>query len=262
MQSFYILLEPVRNRFFRNISRISHSFLVASTNFKKSRSGAGSESQEKASRYELKSEHIRRFIQLLQEKITEYDCGKLCRQNDGGGIPYCCTTEHAVPLLYEIELEYLKDQGDLWSRWNPESGRDRELIKSVPNGQVFCACKGYESCVREQRSISCRTFPLEPYLDRRGKFVGLTFIRDFTDKDPKTGRLKCPLTARKNDIRTEYIDNLFMFWKELMQIREEEHATYVQTSEFLRREYDKMGRRFHVLFPSQIDRQEAMAYIY
>ena len=106
--------------------------------------------------------------------------------------------------------------------------------------------------MRDERSISCRTFPLEPYIDRRGVFVGLTFLQEFTEKDPDTGKIKCPLTRKAKDIRQEAVDSHFMFWEKIMLRRADEYETYVDTSKKLRRDRDRSGRTFTVLLPSHL----------
>lgn len=207
-------------------------------------------------------EEIEYYYSLLNEEITDYDCGELCKPYNNG-IPYCCSTKNAVPLLYKSELKYLQSIGDLWHEWIPKTKEDKKLKKEETDEQIFCECKGYQFCIREQRSISCRTFPLEPYLDRRGVFVGLTFIQTFTEKDPDTGQIKCPLTKRPQDIRQEFIDTHYMFWEKLLLRREEEYETYLHTSKKLRREFKKTGKKFIVLLPSHLKHSKIIQkYIY
>lgn len=198
---------------------------------------------------DLNEEEIAYYFSLLTEEITDYDCGELCKDKKSG-LTYCCQVQHAVPLLYKNELSHLQKKGDLWAEWKPGNKDDKELKETAGKDQVFCECKGQQYCIRDQRSISCRTFPLEPYIDRRGVFVGLTFIKDFTTRDADTGRIKCPLTRRKKDIRLEFIDSHFLFWEKIMLRRPEEYETYVDTSKTLRRERDRTGKSFEILYPS------------
>ncbi|MBL8020178.1 MAG: hypothetical protein JNM27_10980 [Leptospirales bacterium] len=200
---------------------------------------------------DLTTEEIRYYHSLLTEELTDFDCGDLCK-GDNGGEPYCCKAEHAVPLLYKAEFEHLKAMGDLWHEWKPVTGEDKKIKETASRDQLFCECKGIAHCVRDQRSISCRTFPLEPYLDRRNVIIGLTFVRDFTQRDPDTGKVKCPMTRRKNDVRQEFVDAHFVFWEKIMLRREEEFETYVETSRSLRRERNRTGRQFQVLMPSHL----------
>ncbi len=211
---------------------------------------------------DLTVDEIQYYYSLLNEEITSYDCGELCK-GDNEGVPYCCIVENAVPLLYKNEFAHLESQGDLWHIWKPANKSDKKLMETAGRDQLFCECKGISHCVRDQRSISCRTFPMEPYIDRRGVFVGLTFMQEFSDKDRDTGKTKCPLTARRKDIRQDYIDSHFMFWEKLLLRREEEYDTYKETSMTLRRLRTRIGRTFVVLLPSHFqDSKTVKKYLY
>lgn len=199
----------------------------------------------------LTEEEIKYYYSLLNEEITGYDCGILCKPYNNN-IPYCCSVENAVPLLYKAEFRYLSSLGNQWRIWKPKTREDWKLKKQESKEQIFCECNGHEHCLRELRSISCRTFPLEPYIDKRGIFVGLTFLKSFTEKDEKTGMIKCPLTQRPGDIRQEFIDSHYNFWEKLMLRRKEEYETYLETSKELRKEFRKTGKKFTVLFPSHL----------
>ncbi len=215
-------------------------------------------------RKDLTFDEIEHFHSLLDESVTGFDCGTLCSPHNGG-VPYCCSVENAVPLLYRSEMKYLQSQGNMWEEWFPKTADERKLKKEEDRHQMFCECKGIAACSenRHLRSISCRTFPLEPYLDRRGVFVGLTFIRDFTEKDEHTGKIKCPLTQRKKDIRQEFVDSHYLFWERLLLRREEEFETYLWTSKKLRREFEKDKRDFHVFFPTHLkESKNARQFIY
>lgn len=105
---------------------------------------------------------------------------------------------------------------------------------------LFCECKGIQFCERENRSISCRTFPLEPYLDTRGVLVGLVFMKEFTGK--------CPLTLRAKDIRQEFIDSHFIFWEKLLFRLDSEYETFWNSSKSYRRSRAQTGKKFPIFF--------------
>ncbi len=196
----------------------------------------------------LDEEEIAYFYSLLQEELTNYDCGTLCKDQNGG-IPFCCSVENAVPFLYRAEFSFLKKRTDLWKVWNPKTKNEIKLQKSHEDEHtVFCECKGVAFCERENRSISCRTFPLEPYIDKRGVFVGLVFMREF-----KHG---CPLTQRTKDIRQEFIDTNFLFWEKLMLRKPNEYETYRRSSIAYRRYRTKTKEEFPIFFPSHLKGKE------
>lgn len=192
----------------------------------------------------LEEEEIAYYYSLLQEELTNYDCGTLCRDANGG-VPFCCSVDNAVPFLYKAEFSLLKKRTDLWKVWKPETKQEKDLKKSHEDEHtIFCECKGVQFCERENRSISCRTFPLEPYIDKRGVFVGLVFMREF-----KHG---CPLTGRHKDIRQEFIDVNYLFWEKLMLRKPNEYETYKRSSIAYRRQRTRSGEKFPVLFPSHL----------
>ncbi len=193
---------------------------------------------------ELSEEEISYYYTLLSEELTDYDCGKLCKDKNDG-IPFCCVPKNAVPFLYRKELGLLKSRTDLWKVWEPTNAQERKL-KSTHEGEdtIFCECKGVAFCERDNRSISCRTFPLEPYIDKRGALVGLVFMKEFLDG--------CPLSTKGEDIRQGYIDSHFLFWEKLLLRRKEEYETYQKSSRAYRNWSKKTGKKIPVLFPSHL----------
>lgn len=196
----------------------------------------------------LSEDEIAYYFTLLDEEITEFNCGSLCApENDGE--PFCCKVENAVPFLYKQEFSFLKKRSDLWSVWEPETKHEIKLKKDTETEDtIFCKCKGVSYCERENRSISCRTFPLEPYIDKRDVFVGLVFMQEFSHG--------CPLTSRAKDIRQEFVDSHFIFWEKLMLRKSDEFETYKKSSKKYRAKREKSGKSFPILYPSHLKGKE------
>lgn len=203
---------------------------------------------------ELTEDEIAYYYTLLDVELTEFDCGELCK-GDNGGKPFCCQVENAVPFLYKAEFELLRKRTDLWKVWKPQTPEQKELKKSHEDKHtLFCECKGVEYCERNNRSVSCRTFPLEPYIDKRGVFVGLVFMKEFSHG--------CPLIKRPKDIRQEFIDNHYIFWEKLMLRKPDELETYTKSSRSYRASRQKTGKKFPVLFPSHLkDKKYLLEYL-
>jgi hypothetical protein len=192
----------------------------------------------------LTEDEIAYYYTLLNEEITNFNCGTLCAPKNGGE-PFCCKVENAVPFLYKEEFSYLQKQSDLWSVWEPKTKHEVKLKKdSETEDTIFCKCKGVSFCERENRSISCRTFPLEPYIDRRDVFVGLVFMKEFTEG--------CPLTRRPKEIRQEFIDSHFVFWEKLILRKTDEFETYKKSSKSYRMSREKTGKKFVIFYPSHL----------
>ncbi|ASV11032.1 hypothetical protein B2G51_03715 [Leptospira santarosai] len=196
----------------------------------------------------LAEDEISYYYSLLHEELTEFDCGELCKP-DNDGIPFCCISDNAVPTLYRSEFSMLKKRTDLWKVWNPKTEADKKMLSEYDSKEtLFCECKGIQFCERENRSISCRTFPLEPYLDTRGVLVGLVFMKEFTGK--------CPLTLRAKDIRQEFIDSHFIFWEKLLFRLDTEYEVFWNSSKSYRRSRAKTGIKFPIFFPSHLQGKE------
>lgn len=193
-------------------------------------------------------DEISYYLDMLKEPIVSYDCSILCKKLNKG-IPYCCEAGNAVPLLYKAEYKYLRTLGDLWHEWKPKNKDDRELLEYARDNQIFAECKGAQYCIREQRSITCRVFPLEPYIDKRGVFVALTFMESFLEEN-ENGVTKCPLALYKKDIRQKFIDTHFLFWQMLLLRIRDEYRIYKISSISIRKFNKKNNTEPIIFFPS------------
>lgn len=194
---------------------------------------------------------LQHFYDLLDESLTPYDCGKLCSPKNGGE-PLCCSVENAVPMLYREEFEYVSRRSELWHRWKPKTDVDKKQKKEDETEVlIFCECKGIAHCERENRSICCRTFPLEPYLDTDGKLVGLIFMREF--------RNKCPLMTRMADIKQSVIDKHFEFWTLMLAKKGDELDLYKSTSRGWRISATKRGVKLPILVPTHLKQTKKSA---
>lgn len=189
-------------------------------------------------------EELDHYYRLLDEPLTPYDCGKLCSPANGGE-PFCCTLDNAVPMLYREEFRYLSQRTKIWRRWQPGNAQDRKQKKDEETRiLIFCECKGVAHCERQNRSVGCRTFPLEPYFDARGCFIGLVFMKEF--------RNKCPLMSRLKDIKQSVIDKHYEFWRLIMDKKSDELHLYKSASRGWRISAAKRGVKLPILSPSHL----------
>lgn len=187
---------------------------------------------------------LNHYYKLLDEPLTPYDCGKLCAPKYGGE-PLCCQLENAVPMLYREEFRYLSKRTKMWSRWKPDNALDKKQKKEDETEiLIFCECKGVKHCERKNRSVACRTFPLEPYFDSKGCFVGLIFMKEF--------REKCPLLWRLKDIKQSVIDKHYEFWRLIMDKKSDELDLYMSSSRGWRISATKRGIKPPILYPSHL----------
>lgn len=173
---------------------------------------------------------IEGLLRTLRAPVTSFDCGTLCAGNNGG-VPVCCHAEQVLPVLYRAELALLQKRSDLWRRHVPK-GDDAPLRAAARTCDVFAVCKGHQHCERDNRSLACRTFPFEPYLDQDANFVGIVFAYDFAHL--------CPLITSGHEISPRFITQCCTMWERLFALDADERAFYAGCSRTLRRQF---GRR-------------------
>ena len=180
---------------------------------------------------------IAELLETLRAPVTDFDCGTLCAP-DNDGVPICCDRDRIVPVLYREEYRLLRERSDLWSPFQPRTKQQRTLGEDMRACDRLCQCKGVAHCERENRSLACRTFPLEPYLDHDGDLVGLVFNYDFQGI--------CPLVASRYAIRPDYVDECMSMWEKAFAWSEEEWEFHFGHSERLRRSFGQKRRRIPV----------------
>jgi hypothetical protein len=143
----------------------------------------------------------KQFYEIIYRRLGKLtpipvDCGQLC----GGA---CCEGDRNGDGMYLFPGEE-KMYGDI-SSWAMISQTDFEYENGV-FAPLF-ACDGV--CNRNERPLSCRIFPLTPYVDKSGK---LTLIID-----PR-GRTLCPMTAlHLSDFDGKFVKAVYAVSKILMK---------------------------------------------
>ncbi len=133
----------------------------------------------------------------LLEKSTPLtsDCGTLC----GGA---CCkgSGEEGMLLFPHEELMYASCPDGF-------TIRDSNITLASGYHVKFLTCRG--QCPRNQRPLSCRIFPVIPYI---GEDQILEFVPDLR------GAAVCPLLFQGDqEIRPEFIDDLYAAFKTLLR---------------------------------------------
>lgn len=168
---------------------------------------------------------------MLRSPVTSFDCGTLCAPTNGG-VPVCCHAETILPVLYVAELALLQRRSDLWRRHVP-AGDDGSLGQRARPGDVFAVCKGHRHCERDNRSLACRSFPFEPYLDHDDRLAGLVFAFEYASL--------CPLIAGAHDILPQFVAECEAMWRRLFALDADERRFYAGCSRTLRRQFGRLG---------------------
>lgn len=164
----------------------------------------------------------------FDDPIHALDCGKKCSPYNENGVPFCCDTRHAIPTAYQEEWDYLESHTDLWHLWSSEGpGEDSRLQKQLARGQVLIACQGHTHCQRGFRSLTCRSFPFFPYLDRAGSFIGLSYYWLYEDR--------CWVISNLGVVSGEYRSQFIQAYEFLFKRYPDERENFAHQSAVMRR---------------------------
>ncbi|MBL8732430.1 MAG: hypothetical protein JNN13_08685 [Planctomycetes bacterium] len=175
--------------------------------------------------------HLAELLAMLRSPVTGFDCGTLCAPTNGG-VPVCCHAETVLPVLYVAELALLQKRSDLWRRHVPQAADGGLRLRARPC-DVFAVCKGHRSCERDNRSLACRSFPFEPYLDHDDRFAGLVFAFEYAPL--------CPLIAGEHDVLPVFVAECGAMWRRLFELDDDERRFYAGCSRTLRRQFGRFG---------------------
>jgi Fe-S-cluster containining protein len=129
------------------------------------------------------------------------DCGILC-----GAI--CCKQDNenlGMYLLPGEESMFLGDED--WLVWEEQSPEDYDFPHSWKQTVYFIRCT--KECPREKRPIQCRTFPLAPYITKKGELI---LIRETLPLP-----YQCPLITNQVTLEKNFIHAVFEAWSKLIQ---------------------------------------------
>jgi hypothetical protein len=179
------------------------------------------------------SEIYARIYDNFRSSISRYDCGQHCSKHNNGE-PVCCTTRHAVPIVDKTELALLQSRSRIWSVYVPTDAAGREIVNDLHKDCLAVECKGARLCERDNRSMSCRTFPFFPYFTRQREFVGLAYYWDFEDR--------CWVMSNLGIVDKKFIDEFVAAHELLFAHDEEEKEGMVDHSAAMRRVFSRWNR--------------------
>ncbi|MBR4940849.1 MAG: hypothetical protein IKZ19_02480 [Clostridia bacterium] len=140
------------------------------------------------------AKHIRRAYKILGDVTPiSADCGQLCGKA-------CCTSgkrgssEELGMLLFPGEENF----------FSPSLKKQKVTIGGKPG--VFASCTG--KCIRKFRPLSCRIFPLLPYVAKDDRSLKKPF-RFSIIQDPR-GKYLCPLIYAGDHVEDEFRERVAM----------------------------------------------------
>ena len=172
---------------------------------------------------------------------ARFDCGKKCAPFNEG-VPFCCDSGWVVPVASHEEWEYLESRTRLWHEFRPRTSSELAMVEEVDAEQsVFIECRGFTHCERENRSVSCRTFPYEPYFDGEENLLGLIYNRVLEGK--------CYLVDRHRIATKKFVGEFLRFYKRLFELLPSERELYIAQSRRYRHMMSRRKRPLVVLTP-------------
>lgn len=121
------------------------------------------------------------IYQRFQAAVSRHDCGRFCAPLNKG-VPVCCDTTHAIPVVDKTEYRLLKSRTDLWGPYKATDAESRKIVATLHKSCTAIECKGAMHCERDNRTLACRAFPFYPYITRDDELVGLATYWIFADR--------------------------------------------------------------------------------
>ena len=186
----------------------------------------------------LNGQDIQDIYDAFQAPVVAMDCGQRCSVHNGGR-PFCCDDSHAIPVLYDVEFQMLRQRTDLWRGFRARNDHEASLRESLMDDSRFARCKGPSKCERDNRSITCRSFPFFPYLANDGAFLGLSYYWDFADR--------CWIYNKADMVEKPFVTGFFSAWERIFEAHPEEHEAYREFSAICRRVHTRKQQSFFVI---------------
>lgn len=186
----------------------------------------------------LKRKDFAEIYRRFESPVMRYDCGRECAPLNGGS-PVCCSTQHAVPVVERPEWKLLRKRTDLWHKFKPYDRATRDIVDGLGESCVAVECKGAAHCERENRSLSCRTFPFFPYITREREFIGLGYYWDFEDR--------CWVISNLDRVDRQFIDEFVDVFEYVFERDPDEFDVMRRWSATMRRVFSRRDRAFPVI---------------
>ena len=158
----------------------------------------------------ISKEDYLKIYEMTDDVFTlDFDCGSLCNN-------ICCTIEQEAKdgEYLEMVLYLLPGEEELffeneWFELYYETTDEYEYPDSW-NGKVyFVKCSNPPHCMRNERPIQCRSFPVSPHLDGENN---LHLIYDEDDFN-----YNCPIISEKMKLSDDFIENILKMWARLIE---------------------------------------------
>jgi hypothetical protein len=174
----------------------------------------------------------------FEAPVSKFDCGQYCAPHNNGQ-PVCCTTTHCIPVARSEEWKWLQSRSDLWHKYKARNKGEQKIKDELPRDIFLIECKGAAHCERENRSLSCRAFPLFPYITKEWEFVGLSIYWHFDEL--------CWVMSNLQVVERNFLDEFVSTFELLFRRVPGEMETFRDYSASMRRAFSRMKRSIPLL---------------
>ncbi len=169
---------------------------------------------------------------------TRIDCGRKCAPLNGG-MPVCCSTEHAIPTIARTEAQHLKAFKHVWQPFKPFDATSRQIVEELHDSCVALECKIAPYCQRDARTLACRSFPFFPYFTKDETLAGIAYYWTFEDRCWVLSNLWC--------VEATFIRELIDAYEFLFSRDDDERQAFIDQSASARRVFSRWNRPLPVL---------------
>ncbi len=184
------------------------------------------------------SELYERIYRLFTAPVSAFDCGARCAAHNGG-TPVCCSTDDAIPIVDSQEWALLKSRTDLWREYVIADKATQKELSDLHHDCTAVECKGAAFCERDNRSLSCRTFPFFPYISREGDFLGLSVFWTFEDR--------CWVQSQLQIVNLRVLGEFVAAYEMLFEVDRDEFTANRDHSANMRRVFARRNRPLPLL---------------
>lgn len=186
-----------------------------------------------------KTKHFKKIYEKFSAPIAKkLDCGRICAPlNDG--VPVCCSTENAIPIVENEEWDLLRSRTDLWKPFVPFDKESKKIVKELPDTTCAVECKGAAFCERDNRSLACRSFPFFPYFTKDGELIGLAHYWTFEDR--------CWVISNVHVADKTFVTEMIDAYEYLFDKDEEQYEAYYEESATMRRVFSKRNQPIQLI---------------
>jgi hypothetical protein len=179
-----------------------------------------------------------RIYKMFMAPVSAFDCGAKCGEHNGGA-PICCSTDVAIPIVDKHEWNLLQSRTDLWHEFEIKDKATEKELSDLHEDCRAIECKGARFCERENRSVSCRTFPFFPYITRERDFIGMSVFWTFEDR--------CWVQSHLQIVNLRFIDEFVAAYELLFDHDMDEFDANKEHSANMRRTFTRWKRPIPLL---------------